>query len=96
MWKIVLLALCVGGCGGAVLQQLQEDLEALKQRQAAREEIKIHIANAPEPVTKSAQRSEPTDPHVTVAVPPCPPPSESLLKRMLLKKVSGRKPHRKR
>lgn len=72
MRTFVLLALVVSGCTGVGLERLQEEIDALRQRVQAREEVRIHVASA-EPVTKASQRASPDEPHLTVAVPPCPP-----------------------
>lgn len=102
MKTLLLLALLCGGCGGVVLERLQEDLEALKVRMQAREEVKIHIAAA-EPVTKNTSRADATEPHVTVAVPQCPPPGAGIVKYVTEKKKAAAhkrerrtRPHHKR
>lgn len=88
------LALVLSGCAGdVVLARLQEDIEGLRQRVYAREEIKIAVAAA-EPITKS--RGDVSEPHVTVAVPPCPPPQAGMVQQLVKKKMAGKRPRRQR
>ena len=61
------------GCGTAGITRIQEDLEALKIRMQAREEVRIQVASADKSVTRTSMINEETDPHLMVAVPPFPP-----------------------
>jgi hypothetical protein len=64
------LLLCVS-CGGEVLQRLETDIAALRERIQAREEVRIQMVSATAPPqTKTGQLATPTEPHVSVGCPP--------------------------
>jgi hypothetical protein len=61
----------LSGCTGEVLQRLEMDLHALRERVAAREETRILVSSATAPPqTKTGQLATPTEPHVSVGCPP--------------------------
>lgn len=94
MWRVGwLLVLLTGGCTVAGIERVQEDLEILKMRVAAREEVRISVAGA----TTSGQLQSPIEPHVTVGTPPCPPAvAQSVAHRHASKARRHRATHRGR
>jgi hypothetical protein len=68
----ILLCLLLLGCTGELLQRLEQDIVALRERVQAREEVRIQVAGAT-PTTVAGTLQTPQEPHVSVGLPPCPP-----------------------
>lgn len=76
--KLNILSFILSGCTYEGLANLREDLDALKHRVHAREEVRINVASAP-PVTKLAGADEA---HIVVGIPECPPAKITEIKRV--------------
>ena len=94
-WTRALVAgsvLVCTSCTGEVVQRLEMDLAALRERIQAREEVRIQVAGAA-PVR--GQLQTPTEPHVSVG---CPPAVVQVVERPARKparKASGRRSGRR-